>query len=208
MLAAREGFSAALFKPVQGGWVYRSPNPWIFGDTPHYLLNDAQKAQIGAIVLPRRPALLGTLLIIAIFAWVMVVATIVWAFGSGQDNPTAKDALTMAVLIVFPLFAAVPLFAWIQRRRIQPILAGAPLTNERFTSVELLQRANAMTSTKQALNACMSGVVAVSAAVGAAIMHAIWRQYVQAVFWAVLAVVFGLLTLRWYRLVLKKTRKN
>ena len=36
---------SVLFKATGGGWVFRSPNPWIFADTPHYLVDDAQKAK-------------------------------------------------------------------------------------------------------------------------------------------------------------------
>ena len=28
--------SDRLFKAAPGGWVFRSPNPWVFGDTPHF----------------------------------------------------------------------------------------------------------------------------------------------------------------------------
>ena len=35
-----DGMKSALFRAAPGGWVFRSPNPWVFGDTPHYLVND------------------------------------------------------------------------------------------------------------------------------------------------------------------------
>ncbi len=40
--------SAPFRATTDGRWIFRSPNPWVFGDTPHYLVNDAQKAQIEA----------------------------------------------------------------------------------------------------------------------------------------------------------------
>ena len=70
---------SVMFKPVAGGWVYRAPNPWVFGDAPHYLVNDAQKVQIEAIIVPRRPVLFGAMLVGGIVAWVFALVGIVWA---------------------------------------------------------------------------------------------------------------------------------
>ena len=66
----------ALFRPTSDGWVFRSPNPWVFGDTPHYLVNDAQKAQIEAIVTPKRPAVVVALYAGGLMAWAVAVATL------------------------------------------------------------------------------------------------------------------------------------
>jgi len=35
-----------MFKQVAGGWLYRAPNPWLFGDAPRCLVTDAQTVQI------------------------------------------------------------------------------------------------------------------------------------------------------------------
>jgi hypothetical protein len=37
---------AALFKQVGGGWVFQAPNPWVFGRTSRYLVNETQKAEL------------------------------------------------------------------------------------------------------------------------------------------------------------------
>ena len=63
MAKPSDSLKGALFRAVPGGWVFRSPNPWVFGDTPHYLVNDAQKAQIEAIVAPRRPRVVAAVLL-------------------------------------------------------------------------------------------------------------------------------------------------
>jgi hypothetical protein len=66
---------SALFRATSDGWVFRSPNPWVFGDTPHYFVNDTQKAQIEVIVAPKRPVLVVALCIVGIIAWAALVAT-------------------------------------------------------------------------------------------------------------------------------------
>src|ERR1700688_3440008 len=114
---AEPSSQSALFKPASGGgWIFRAPSPWLFGDVPHYFVNDAEKAQIDTILEPRlKPALLATVLILAIFGWVLAASGLVAVLGSGQDYITAGDIIAMVVLIVTPLAAALPLTGWIQR---------------------------------------------------------------------------------------------
>ena len=109
---ASERLKVVTFKPVAGGWVYRAPNPWVFGDAPHYLVNDAQKAQIEAIIIPRRPVLFGVLLVAGIVAWVFALVGIVWAV-SRHDDPTTADVIAIAVLVAISLVAGLPLAGWI-----------------------------------------------------------------------------------------------
>jgi len=197
---------SVMFKPVSGGWVYRAPNPWVFGDTPHYLVNEAQKAQIEAIIVPRRPVLFAAALVAGIIAWVVAVATIIWAFGSGHDDPSAGDLVAMTVLIVFPMLAAVPFAAWIQRRRLQPILAGLPLTDERITFA-MRQRAETASTLKQSLIACIASVFACFAAIGAALVHLVVKHSGfdgTVILWTVSAIFWGYVAVVWYRITLRK----
>ena len=107
MATAGGRMKSALFKAAPGGWVFRSPNPWVFGDTPHYLVDDAQKAKIEAVLVPRRPAIVGAVLVGGILAWAIAVATFMWAF-AGHEDPTPGDIGLMIVLIVVPLLALLP----------------------------------------------------------------------------------------------------
>ena len=198
---------SVMFKRVSGGWVYRAPNPWVFGDTPHYLVNEAQKAQIEAIIVPRRPVLFAAALVAGIIAWVVAVATIIWAFGSGHDDPSAGDLVAMTVLIVFPMLAAVPFAAWIQRRRLQPILAGLPLTDERITFADMRQRAETASTLKQSLIACIASVFACFAAIGAALVHLVVKHSGfdgTVILWTVSAIFWGYVAVVWYRITLRK----
>ena len=145
MATASGGMKSALFKAVPGGWVFRSPNPWVFGDTPHYLVNDAQKAQVETILVPRRPAVVGALLIGGLLAWAIAVATFMWAF-TGPQDPTPGDIGLMIVLIIIPLLALLPAAGFVQRRRLWPVLAGAPLTHERISYAEVRQNVRARLS--------------------------------------------------------------
>ncbi len=173
------------FKRVTDGWAYQAPNPWIFGDAPHYLVNDAQKAQIQtlmipfgsayfaailalgifvwtfavkgivrvfyghlddaqkaqieAIFIPRRPALLAPLRLAGGFVWMYAVASIVLFF-PGHGKPSFADLVAIVVLFAISL---VPVAIWLQRRRLEPILAGLPPTQERITRAEMRALRNA-----------------------------------------------------------------
>jgi hypothetical protein len=79
--------SDQAFEPVPGGWIYRAPNPWIFGDAPCCLVNDAQKGEIEAIIAPRRPALIGVTLVMGMVAGLVAVTNFIGDFGSGALTP-------------------------------------------------------------------------------------------------------------------------
>jgi hypothetical protein len=198
-------FKSAMFKPAAGGgWVFRGPNPLVFGDALHYLVNDTQRAQIETIRQPRRPVVLAALLIAALFAWVFAVAGLVWAFGSGQDNATAGDMIVMAALIVTAVLAAVPVTAWVQRRRLEPLLKRLPLTAERITFAEISQSVRKNASTiKQSVFACILSVAACVAALGVVGMHiAAKHGFLQTILPALVAIVFGWQAVRLYRVIL------
>jgi uncharacterized membrane protein len=205
-------FISPLFRAAAGGgWVFRGPNPLVFGDAPHYLVNDTQRAQIETILRPRRPVVLAALLITALFAWVFAVAGLVWAFGSGQNNATTGDIIVMVVLIVIPIIAALPLTALVQGRRLQPLLKGLPRTAERITFAEINQNAKNVSTIKQSLLACISSVAACAAALAAVGMHiALKHGFLdgQTILWTFVAIAFGWAAVHWYQVILDKAGES
>jgi hypothetical protein len=127
---------AALFKQVGDGWVFQAPNPWVFGRTSRYLVNEAQKAELLAIVTPRSPTLRIAAITAGILLWAIAASIIVWAVSS-RDEPTASDALAIFALVVVPIFLALVFALQRNLRRMQRVLAGAPRTEERITPREL-----------------------------------------------------------------------
>lgn len=198
---------SVVFKPVAGGWVYRAPNPWVFGDAPHYLVDDTQKAEIEMIVVPRRPVLLGIIIALGIFAWVFAIGGLVWLI-SGDEDPTTADVIAIAALTAISLLAAIPLANWIQRRRLEPILAGLPPAQERITFADMRKNARIATPFGQSRNAFIASAFASFAAVFAACSHYFARPGIDAelMTWGFNAVVFGWLAVVWYRRALSKAR--
>ena len=139
--------ASVLFKRVEGGHVFQAPNPWIFGPGKRYLVNDAQKAELLAITTPRRPYLRAAVIVTAIILWAIAVSTLTWAF-SGHDDPTARDAAITTTLILVPMFVALMMALRHNLRRMQPILAGAPRTEERISRSERRQAVARMLSLK------------------------------------------------------------
>jgi len=124
----------ASFKQVPGGYVFRAPNPKVFGRSDHYLVDEAQRDQIVAIMTPPRPRLL-------LAAWIggyflAVAAAIVALSTFARHLPIT----VLVVLIGAMLSAAIlglHLAARRNLRRLQPILAGARLTDQRITIAEI-----------------------------------------------------------------------
>jgi len=42
--------TATQFRRAAEVWIFRAPSPWVVGPRPHYLVNEAQKTTIEAIV--------------------------------------------------------------------------------------------------------------------------------------------------------------
>src|SRR5882757_8285065 len=113
---------AVLFKKVEGGYVFQQPNPWLFGRSSRYVVSEAQKAALLAIITPRRPVLRIAIITVGVLLWAVAVATAVWAFGSGHDNPAAGDFAAIVVLMVVPMLAALIVALQRNLRRMRPIL--------------------------------------------------------------------------------------
>jgi hypothetical protein len=123
---------AIMFKKVPEGYVFRAPNPWVFGRARFYLVNDAQKAQLLAIITARSQAVFWIALVALIGA-----STAAIAYGSGHDDPTAGDVVIMLALLPVWIYAAVLISIGPMARRLQPLLAGLTPTDQRITGVDL-----------------------------------------------------------------------
>ncbi len=96
---------AVLFKPIGDRYVFQAPNPWVFGSKDRYLVDDAQKQELLAIVMPRRPMVRIAVISIGILLWTVAASMIVWAISPHAD-PSVVDAVAMFVLILVPIFFA------------------------------------------------------------------------------------------------------
>jgi hypothetical protein len=149
-MASRNTESDALFRRVDTGWVFRAPNPLIFGDAQHYLVNDDQKASISKIITPRRPILLGVSVGLILMAWVLIVSAFAWMIGLDAAKASRGQTTAMILLSLLPALVALPIIGKIQLLRLAPILAEAEPSRERITLREVSRVLNSSYGTKRA----------------------------------------------------------
>jgi hypothetical protein len=137
-----EAANEASFKPAAGGYVFQSPNPWIFVRPRYYLVNEAQKAQIMQRLGRWRLLNLALLAItFGLFFWIiwspaMFARLFQPATQLGMGFYIPVIALVM-ILFVVPLVAVPHIYLM---RALRPLLADAPRTNERITVAEQLPK--------------------------------------------------------------------
>lgn len=146
--------SVLFFKQVPEGYVFRAPNPWLFGRADHYLVSEAQRDEIGAILFPRRPA---RALALYLAIWIGIALTLL--AGLAGIVYFASDHLSVAGNIVMVgaavagtlllLFGLVQFSARRNLRRLAPILAGAQRTDHQITNAEMRDAARKRMSLKQ-----------------------------------------------------------
>jgi hypothetical protein len=161
MSESRRQIDAMLFKPVPGGFIYRAPNPWIFGRADHYVVNEQQKAEVLGMLVAPRPLLRLAVIVAGTLLWGAAMGTVGWAF-SGHEDPTFGDAVIMIVMTFAALFLALHLALRRRLRQVQPILAAATRTTAAITSGEIRAAISKTTSFKTAV------VVAAMSAFGCA----------------------------------------
>jgi hypothetical protein len=121
----------ASFKPVPGGYEFRSPNPWLFGHWRTYLVNDAQKEVIAAHLRRRQRLVLWLL---ASYLLIAFAATVAFQSSSGgtPDVSTGGFLAIVAVALLGMLMLALVPHVYL-RRKIKPVLAELPRTDDQAT---------------------------------------------------------------------------
>jgi hypothetical protein len=137
----------SLFKRVEGRWIFRAPNPRIFGDTPHYVVTDEQKAQLIELLKlsPPRQILLALLIVIGSVTWIFAVLGMAGSLGLNVETASLFELVVMVILCVAPFLAIVPALAAVQLRQLKPALRELPKTDQRITGREMREvRVNSM----------------------------------------------------------------
>src|SRR5690349_19443615 len=99
----------SLFKRAEGRWIFRAPNPWMYGDAQHYLVTDKQKQELSELLTPEPPAqiLLGLGLVWAILTWVFAALGMASWLGFKVDFKVETATLFDLVVIMMVLLAPV-----------------------------------------------------------------------------------------------------
>ena len=122
------------FKQVPKGYVFRAPNPWIFGRARYFLVDEAQKAQLLATLTARSQIATAMIFWIGFLA-LFAASVAALALLSGHDDPSIGDVVSMVALTPVCMYAAL-LIAARPARRVQPLLAGLTPTDQRITAAD------------------------------------------------------------------------
>ncbi|MBV9396216.1 MAG: hypothetical protein JOZ84_17625 [Methylobacteriaceae bacterium] len=122
----------AFFKEMAGGYLFRAPNPWVFGVGEHYFTNEAQRAEILELGRVRRP-LMRLLVFAAILIACPVASTVLVYFFSGHAEPDGTDLGAIAVLTVTSLVASLFVATQLRLRGLRSILIRLPSSGETLT---------------------------------------------------------------------------
>jgi CHASE2 domain-containing sensor protein len=125
-----------MFKPVPGGYVVCEPYRLPFTQSPHYLVNEVQKDQILAMIVPKRPilwqiALGGTICVMGAVAGIAV-----WPY-TRHGDPALTDIIGMLVLILVMVFVAFMILRWWKLRGLRPLLASLQTTDLKITRSDM-----------------------------------------------------------------------
>jgi hypothetical protein len=118
--------------------VFQAPSAWIWGRKRRYRVNETQKAQLLAIITPRRPKIHLAAITAGVLGWTVAVSTMMW-LATGRDEPTGADIPVLAALILVPMVLALVMALRRNLRRMQPILCGAKPTDQVITRTEQRQ---------------------------------------------------------------------
>jgi hypothetical protein len=148
-----------LFKPVEGGYVFRVPYQLGLREVRHYLVSESQKAALVAAIAGQRPARTRSYLALAGAVAIIAAALIVMAL-SPHSNPMASDTFAMiALATVLVLIGAAGWRCW-KLRQLAPLLAQLQPTELTITRAEMRRAAIAGTATSHLrLNVILSAIV-------------------------------------------------
>ena len=156
-----ERANEASFKPVDGGYVFQAPSPWIFARPSYYLVSDAKKAEIFAclgryrlLLLLPGPASLCLMLPVILFPSAIgrLLLPLYQQLGTGLFVPFL---FTVLMLLIAPLIVMPQIYL---ARTLRPLLADASPTEERIKLIEQLPKVAAQASTKLLAIGLMSGL--------------------------------------------------
>jgi|SRR5262245_1469203 len=131
MAGLYDGMEEAPFKRIEGGYVFQVRNPWFFGRSRHYLVNEAQKIAIAACLRDTLRKLKPWVIVAMVVLPLLICGGVFLLVALGRATFINMFALTLAVLV--------PYIAWTHiyvMRRLRPRIADLPRSNQKITMGE------------------------------------------------------------------------
>jgi vacuolar-type H+-ATPase subunit I/STV1 len=160
-------------------------------------VSEAQKDQLLAMTVPKRPILWQIALWSTLCLMVALAGIVVWAYTRHQ-NPTLIDTISMMVLTFVQVVVALLILRWRKRRALRPLLASLPTTDLRITRSDLQRQTMNTMSVRQLVLLGAINVMACSSFLIGGIIFLILGQP-QGFFYLAGALLFGTLAIVHYR---------
>jgi hypothetical protein len=127
-----ENANDASFKPVPGGFVFQSPNPWLFGRPRYYVVNDEQKAAIMPILRRWRFVMIAmAIVMVPLMIGVMLVLQVRLHYSA-----LVSIAVGSAVVLI-PVLSMPHLYLM---HGLAPLVGGLPRSDEGFSWRDQFER--------------------------------------------------------------------
>lgn len=201
---------AVLFKPTEGGYVFRAPNPWVLGPANHYFVTDAQKAQI--LDTMKIPVWLAPVIWLVLLVLLVGGGTLLLYYLSGHAEPTTADSAIMIAIAFVGVFLPVPLIGFWQLHRLKPIVQTLRPTNERISFREITEATRVATSARGYMRNSMLlgfafGMMMLN--VGLNLSTAITKgSYTALILWSAAAILFGFAMVKNSLIAMRKVGKS
>jgi hypothetical protein len=191
-----DGMVELTFRPVEGGFLYRAPNPWLFGLKRHYFVNAEQRA---ALAPAHRTMVLQRFLSIIIAA--MTVGPLAGAFLLSQS--TAQQLAYLGVCALVGVVIGLTLNALLLRK-VNPIIATLTPSSERITRRDMFSAQTTAFSRHFVLAFVVLSFVMLALAVARPILHPASRDLIAVVG----IILFGLCSIYWCAVYIAKWRRE
>jgi hypothetical protein len=122
------------FKPTPEGYEFRCPNPWLFGHWRSYQVNEVQKESL-AVHLRQRQRLVVRLL--AVYLLLALGSSVVLQLSGAHDISTSGFVAFVVLALLAMLGLALVPHLYLMRK-IEPLLAQLPRTDDRASLHEQL----------------------------------------------------------------------
>src|SRR5215813_1246563 len=143
MAGLYDGMEEAPFKRIEGGYVFQARNPWFFGRSRHYLVNEAQKIAIAACLRDTLRTLKPWVIVAMVVLPLLICGGVFLLVALGRATFASIFALTLAVFV--PYIASTHIYVM---RRLRPLIADLPRTNQQITLREGLSNVSVHMSFK------------------------------------------------------------
>jgi uncharacterized membrane protein len=139
----------ARFKEVAGGFLFQTPSPWLFTPGEHYLVSEAQRAEILELGRDYHPMVRMAVLVLLFIGCPVGAVYLVTLFIPNAD--TNIFTLVVGIILAFGfLTASALIFFHLRYHRLRPILSSLQRSDETITVEERLARQKSLSSARRA----------------------------------------------------------